>query len=89
MGRNLRSGPIFFWSWTMGKQKVNARFEKTGECEGWYIKIINPEGEIIDDSRKAGFPIDVESFGEDDPEDIYDALREEYPDAIININGVA
>ncbi len=73
----------------MGKQKVNARFEKNGDNEGWYIKIINPEGEIIDDSRKAGFPIDVESFGEDDPEDIYDALREEYPDAIININGVA
>jgi hypothetical protein len=73
----------------LGKQKVNARYEKYGDTEGWYIKIISPEGEIIDDSRKAGFPIDVESFGEDDPEDIYDALREEFPDAIIMVNGVA
>ncbi|MCX6178307.1 MAG: hypothetical protein NT163_02880 [Chlorobiales bacterium] len=73
----------------MGKQKVNARYEKFSDPEGWHIKIISPEGDIIDDSRKVGFPIDVESFGEDDPEDIYDALREEYPDAIININGVA
>ncbi len=73
----------------MGKQKVTARYEKYGNNEGWYIKIVNPEGDIIDDSRKIGFPIDVESFGEDDPEDIYDALREEYPDAIISINGFA
>ena len=73
----------------MGKQKVNARYEKYGDNDGWFIKIINPEGDIIDDSRKAGFPIDLESFGEEDLEDIYDALREEYPDAIININGVA
>ena len=73
----------------MGKQKVNARFEKFGDSEAWHIKIFNSEGEIIDDSQKPGFPIDFESFGEDDPEDIYDALREEYPDAIIMVNGVA
>ncbi|HWR01641.1 MAG TPA: hypothetical protein VN371_07220 [Chlorobaculum sp.] len=73
----------------MDRIKVNARYDKTDDKEGWLIKIINPEGEVIDDSRKAGFPIDVESFGEDDPEDIYEALREEYPDAIIKVNGVA
>jgi hypothetical protein len=73
----------------MNKIKVNAWFDKFDDKEVWHIKIISPEGEIIDDSRKVGFPIDVESFGEDDPEDIYDALREEYPDAIIKVNGVA
>jgi hypothetical protein len=73
----------------MGKIKVNAWFDKSDDKEGWLVKVISPEGTIIDDSRKAGFPIDIESFGEDDPEDIYDALREEYPDAIIKVNGVA
>jgi hypothetical protein len=73
----------------MEKIRVNARYDKYDDQEGWHIKIVSPEGVIIDDSRKAGFPIDVESFGEDDPEDIYDALREEYPDAIIKVNGVA
>jgi hypothetical protein len=73
----------------MGKQKVSAHYDKYDDNEGWYIKIFSPEGEVIDDSRKVGFPIDVESFGEDDLEDIYDALREEYPDAVIKVNGVA
>ena len=73
----------------MDKCKINAWFDKDEDKEGWHIKIMSPEGDIIEDSRKAGFPIDVESFGEDDPEDIYDALREEYPDAIIKVNGVA
>jgi hypothetical protein len=73
----------------MDKIKVNAKFDKYEDQEGWHIKVISPEGELLEDSRKAGFPIDVESFGEDDPEDIYDALREEYPDAIIKVNGVA
>lgn len=73
----------------MDKIKVNARYDTDDDQEGWRIKVISPEGDIIDDSRKPGFPIDVESFGIDDPEDIYDALREEYPDAIIKVNGVA
>ncbi|NTU59163.1 MAG: hypothetical protein HGB00_09680 [Chlorobiaceae bacterium] len=73
----------------MEKIKVNAWYDKNEEKDGWHIKIISPTGEVIDDSRKVGFPIDVESFGEDDPEDIYDALREEYPDALIKVNGVA
>ncbi len=73
----------------MEKIKVNARYDKLDDKGGWHIRIISPEGDLIDDSRKIGFPIDVESFGEDDPEDIYDALREEYPDAIIKVNGVA
>ncbi|HWQ27304.1 MAG TPA: hypothetical protein VN367_11080 [Chlorobaculum sp.] len=73
----------------MEKIKINARYNKEDDKEGWHIKIIGPEGNVIEDSRKVGFPIDVESFGEDDPEDIYEALREEYPDAIIKVNGVA
>jgi hypothetical protein len=73
----------------MDKVKVNAWYDKSDDRECWRIKIMSPEGELMEDSRKAGFPIDFESFGEDDLEDIYDALREEYPDAVIKVNGVA
>ncbi|NTU94386.1 MAG: hypothetical protein HGB29_07080 [Chlorobiaceae bacterium] len=73
----------------MEKVKVNAWFDKDEDRECWHIRIVSPDGDTIDDSRKVGFPIDVESFGEDDLEDIYDALREEYPDALIKVNGVA
>lgn len=81
-------GVFFIWSNIMGKQKVSAHYDKYDDNECWNIKIFSPEGELIDDSQKIGFPIDVESFGEDDLEDIYDALREEYPDAVIKVSGI-
>lgn len=47
---------------------------------GWYAMERSADGEIIDDSMKVWFPVDVDEFGESDGQQLKEALIEAFPD---------
>jgi len=49
---------------------------------GWYVEV-RQGNDIIADSMKIWFPIEVDWYGENDKADLVADLREVYPDATI------
>ena len=50
---------------------------------GWYIEVRDESGDIVVDSMKIWFPVEVDWYGEDDKADLVADLREAYPGATI------
>lgn len=50
---------------------------------GWYIEVIDDAtGDVVDDSMKVWFGVDVDSFGRHDADALRRALECEYPGAV-------
>lgn len=50
---------------------------------GWYARTRYEDGVEGDDSMKIWFPVEVDQFGEDDGDELAEALQEAFPDAEI------
>jgi len=50
---------------------------------GWYVEGRDERGDIVVDSLKIWFPLEVDWYGENDKADLVADLREAYPDATI------
>lgn len=63
--------------------KVTVRWDDQAGVEpGWYCE--SWEGDkMIDDSQKVWFPVQVDSFGQDERSDLIVALKEAFPAAKI------
>ena len=48
---------------------------------GWYVARIGANGNVIEDSQKLWFPVDVDGY--DDEDDLAAALREAFPGATV------
>lgn len=53
--------------------------------QGWYVEAFDgPTGfDLVDDSQKSWFPVDVDSYGRDDEDALRDALQAAFPRAEI------
>ena len=56
---------------------------------GWYVEARDESGDIVVDSMKIWFPVEVDWYGERDKADLVADLREAYPDATIIATGAA
>lgn len=54
---------------------------------GWYGEVRNEEGQVIDDTMKIWFPVDVDQFGRQESQKLTDALCEAFPDHEICVSG--
>lgn len=54
---------------------------KDPDNPGWYAVGKNAIGEVVDDSEKIWFRVDVRSFDQHGVSELYDALSDAYPDA--------
>jgi hypothetical protein len=50
---------------------------------GWYVCVFDESGDVLVDSQKIWFPVDLDEFTLDERKDVIAALSEAYPDAII------
>ena len=50
---------------------------------GWYARTIDAERQIIDDSEKVWFPVDVAEYGYEQSSELAGALRDAFPGAKI------
>lgn len=50
---------------------------------GWYARVLDERGRETDDSMKVWFPVEVDEFGEDQADELDQALREAFPQAKI------
>lgn len=48
---------------------------------GWYARAFDAAGDIIDDSSKVWWRVDMDEYAEDDLESLGEALRDAYPEA--------
>lgn len=62
--------------------KIEYYWDTSDPCnEGWYAMGRDETGEIVDDSMKVWFGVDVDDYDKDQGDELGQALREAYPDA--------
>jgi hypothetical protein len=66
---------------------VHARWWIYGpQRRGWYAEL-RVGDRVVTDSQKIDFPVSVEDYDRDEADELAAALREEYPDAEIIVEG--
>lgn len=64
--------------------KIEYRWDEIDPANpGWYAVSYDASGEVIDDSMKIWWPVDVDEFGADQGDELGAALRKAYPGAEI------
>jgi len=65
-------------------QKLTVYWDEQDPAQpGWYVEFRDERGDIIADSMKIWFPLEVDWYGEDQRGELIADLREAYPDATI------
>jgi hypothetical protein len=57
--------------------------DQEGVTPGWFARAKNNENEVVTDSMKIGFPLDLELYDHNEENELMDALKDEFPEAEI------
>lgn len=63
---------------------ITCHWDTYGDTEGWYC-IVEQDGDGVDDSMKAWFPVNVDHFSKEEPEALHKALEAEFPHCEIEV----
>jgi hypothetical protein len=62
--------------------------DQPGVDAGWYCQSFDEGNELMDDSQKVWFPVNVDNYGEDEEDELVEALQEAFPHAeIVHLRG--
>ena len=68
-------------------RKIEMRWDVPGfDNDAWYAAAYDANGNLVDDSEKVGFEVDVESYGVSEQEEVISELQRYYPLAEIIVN---
>lgn len=59
--------------------KISYHWDMQGDTSGWYVTARDSSGQIVDDSEKVWFPVEVDEFTAEQSEELTAALAAAFP----------
>ena len=61
--------------------QVKAHWDaQEGAAEGWYVQVVDENGNVVDDSEKIGFEVDADEFTRSEEKALAEALGAAFPE---------